>query len=262
MPWRTLKTLADAGIRDAEQLLARAYIVVTRMLIKLDATGLGLVAARRATACVDGIRNPVLAGEAARNLSVLTRKAGRHHEAAEIALNAASDLRGGSGPFVEAQRGLLVMSAGYTVAKLRDKAGMRDLTREAFTVADQLGDGVFLPSHGGGFGTPVVALHLISGYGACGDPAAALKVAGRVQVRALPTVERRARYWTDVAVAYGLWGRRGRCVEALLEAERLAPEETRSRPAVQRLVVELMAQGRTTRELRGLVSRTGAAASR
>jgi hypothetical protein len=74
---------------------------------------------------------------------------------------------------------------------------------------------------------------------------------------ACPAQERRARYYTDVASAFGRWGRRDECIRALLAAEHHAPEETHARPAVKSLVSGLLVSGRTTTELRGLAARVG-----
>lgn len=72
-----------------------------------------------------------------------------------------------------------------------------------------------------------------------------------------PAAERRARYYTDLAAAFGHWGRRDDCFRALLAAECHAPEEVHARPAVRALVYGLLLSGRTTPELRGLAARCG-----
>ncbi|WP_371097126.1 hypothetical protein [Streptomyces sanglieri] len=85
----------------------------------------------------------------------------------------------------------------------------------------------------------------------------ALAAARAVAPHSLPSVERRARYYTDIAAAFGRWGRRDECIRALLAAEHHAPEETHARPAVKSLVSGLLVSGRTTTELRGLAARVG-----
>ncbi len=70
-------------------------------------------------------------------------------------------------------------------------------------------------------------------------------------------MERRARYYTDVARTFGQWGRREDCLSTLLAAERQAPEETHARPAVRDLISGLLVSGRTAPELRGLAARCG-----
>lgn len=234
---------ADAGV------LARSYLLAARLLIKLDESQLGWLAADRAHHHAD---DPVTTAEAARNLSILARKAGWHDQALTIALTAAGDDRlRTAGPGGIAQRGLLIQSAAYTVARSGDRAGMRQLTAEAAAIAAALhGSAVAL--------TPVtVQLHRISAENSTGDPSAALRAAAAIDPAQLPSVERTARYFTDVAVAWERWGRRDECVRALLAAERHAPEETRSRPAVRSLIAGLLASGRITFELRSLAARAG-----
>ena len=88
-----------------------------------------------------------------------------------------------------------------------------------------------------------------------GDPSAAIAAAKTIHPSQLLTVERRTRYYADVARAYGTWDRREEYVKALLAAERIAPEETHTRPTVRDLVSSLLVTGRTSPELRGLAIR-------
>jgi transcriptional regulator with XRE-family HTH domain len=249
----------DGGIpgeRDA--LLAGIYTLTTRMLIKLDDQQLGWMAADRARVLASGGGDPLAVGEAARNLAVLARKAGWHEQAASIALSAAAGpLLAGKSPRLAAERGLLIQSAAYTAARAGDREGMRELTDEAAAVAAQFEGRVLLLDHGGGFTAATVELHRVSAENYAGDPGAAVAAARRVNPAALPTKERRARYWTDTARAYANWGRRDDCVDALLAAEREAPEETHARPAVRDLLSGLLVTGRANRELRGLAARCG-----
>ncbi|MFD0686008.1 helix-turn-helix domain-containing protein [Actinomadura fibrosa] len=236
--------------------LAEAYNLVTRIMIKLGDERLGWVAADRARALAETTGAALAAGEAARNLAVLARRAGWHDQAAQVAVSAAEDeMLHGDDPGRSAERGLLVMSAAYTAAHAGDRAGMRELTRQAAAIAAGLGERVLLREHGGGFGPAAVQLHLISAEYTAGDPAAAVAAARALSPRSLPTVERQARYYTDLARAYGMWERRDQCLQALLAAERIAPDETRARPAVREMVSQLLVSGRTSAQLRGLAAR-------
>lgn len=134
---------------------------------------------------------------------------------------------------------------------------MRELTGEAAAIATQLGGTTLLRDHGGGFSPTTVQLHLISAENSVGDPSTALAAAKAVAPQSLPSTERRARYYTDIAAAYGHWGRRDDCMRALLAAEHHAPQETHARPALKSLVSGLLVSGRTTTELRGLAARVG-----
>ncbi|MFI0738361.1 helix-turn-helix domain-containing protein [Streptomyces sp. NPDC021100] len=249
---------ADGQGVEEDGLLAHSYLLATRMLIKLDEQQLGWMAADRARQAAETTGEPLLVAEAARQLAVLARKADWHDQALSIALTAADHpaLRGGE-PALAAQRGLLVQSAAYTVARAGDAAGMRELTGEAAAIARELGPAAVLRDHGGGFSPVTVQLHLVSAENSAGDPSAALAAAKAVVPGSLPSTERRARYYTDVATALARSGRRDDCIRALLAAEHHAPEETHARPAVKSLVSGLLVSGRTTTELRGLAARVG-----
>lgn len=249
--------LDHSGSAEHHALLAETYLLATRMLIKLDDQQLGWMAADRARSLADTAGQPLLVAEAGRNLAVLARKAGWHTQAASIALAAAGHpTLQGTEPHTTAQRGLLIQSAAYTAAQAGDRAGMRELTAEAAAIAAGLGR-TLLPGHGG-FGTATVQLHLISAEIRAGSPDAAISAALALPPRSLPAIERQARYHSDLATAYGQCGRRNECINSLLAAERLAPEETHSRPAVRALVSGLLVTGRTSPELRGLAARCGA----
>ncbi|WP_406290439.1 XRE family transcriptional regulator [Embleya sp. NBC_00896] len=243
------------ALAEHQALLAEVYVPTTRMLIKLDDTQLGWMAADRARTTAHAGNSPLVAAEAARNLAALARKAGWHEQAMRIALDAADHptLHSPS-PRHAAERGLLIQSAAYTAARAGDREGMRELTDEAAAMAARLG-GIMLRDHGGGFGTSTVALHRISAENAACDPGAAVAAAHTIAPAGLPNVERRCRYHTDVATAYAHGGRRDQSLHALLNAERCSPEETHTRPAVRALVTGLLIGGRTTPELRALATR-------
>jgi transcriptional regulator with XRE-family HTH domain len=236
--------------------LAQIYTLVTRMLIKLDDPQLGWMAADRARVIAGAAADPLITAEAARNLAVLARKAGWHDQATSIALSAADDpgLRGADRHRL-AERGLLIQSAAYTAARHGDRSRARELTDEAAAIAARLRGATLLRDHGGGFSPATVELHRISAEHYVGEPGAALAAARRISPASLPSIERRARYYTDVARASGQAGRRDDCLNALLAAEREAPEEIHARPAIRDLITGLLLSGRTTRELRGLAAR-------
>jgi hypothetical protein len=249
---------ASSGTEQNSTLLAGIYTLTTRLLIKLDDQQLGWMAADRAKVLAAGGGDPLLEAETARNLAVLARKAGWHTQAARIALAAAASPRlRGADPRLAAERGLLIQSAAYTAARDRDQAAMRQLTRQALALAEELGGAIILRDHGGGFTPATVALHLISAENSAGDPGAAVTAAVRLAPASLPTTERQARYWTDTARAYAQWGRRDDCINALLAGEYHAPQDIHARPAVRDLVRSLLITGRTGPDLRGLAQRCG-----
>jgi transcriptional regulator with XRE-family HTH domain len=249
---------ADDDTAETSALLAATYTLATRMLIKLDDQQLGWMAADRAQVIAAGANNPLISAEAARNLAVLARKAGWHAQATSIALTAAASpgLRGAD-PRLAAERGLLIQSAAYTAARAADRDGMRELTSQAAAIAASLDGVALLRDHGGGFTPATVGLHRVSAETHAGDPAAAVTAAIQIAPPSLPTTERRARYWTDTARAYSMWGKREDCIQALLAAEHAAPQEIHNRPAVRDMIRGLLITGRTSPELRGLAQRCG-----
>ncbi len=238
-------------------LLAKAYLLAARMLIKLDEQQLGWMAADRARQFAKAADDVLAVAEAARQAAVLARKAGRYDEALSLALSAADQpgLRR-AGRAGTALRGLLVQSASYTLARRGDRDGMRELTDEAAAIANKISRAT-MPGNQGGFSPLTVQLHRISAENHAGDPRAALDAAHSFPLNALPSVERRSRALADIAVTYDHLGRRIDCVRTLLAAERLAPEEAHARPATKLLISSLLRSGPTSTDLRGLAERSG-----
>ncbi|WDV56653.1 helix-turn-helix transcriptional regulator [Streptomyces coeruleorubidus] len=255
---RLLRAGHQAAGTEHYPVLAHSYLLATRVLIKLNASDLGWMAADRARQLAHAAGAPLAVAEAARQQAVLARQAGWRDQALTLALNAAEDpALGEAGKAGAAQRGLLIQCAAYTVAHQGDQEGMRELTAEAAAIAKSLGHTTHLRDTAGGFSTATVQLHLISAEYKAGDPSAAIAAADALDPKLLPTVERQALYYMDRATAYARWERREECISALLEAERLAPEETHARPAVKAMLSGLLVSGRTTPELRGLAARSG-----
>ncbi|WP_275462319.1 XRE family transcriptional regulator [Streptomyces noursei] len=253
-----LLSTAHAATTPDYLLLSRGYLLATLLLIKLDEQQLGWMAADRARQLANASGDAVAIAESSRQLAVLARKAGWHDQALNLALTAADvpELRAAGAPG-EALRGLLIQSAAYTGARQGDPDGMRELTSEAAAIASGLGAGA---SHVvvGGFSTATIQLHLVSAENSAGDPSRALAAAESIDPTALPSAERRARLYMDMAHAHNKWGHRDACIAGLLAAERCAPQETHARPAVRALVSGLLLSGRTTPDLRGLATRVGA----
>ncbi|WP_129840092.1 XRE family transcriptional regulator [Streptomyces sp. RFCAC02] len=248
---------ADGATAGRHGLLARSYLLATRMLVKMDEQQLGRLAADRARQFAEHAEDVLAVAESARQMAVLARKAGRHREALSLALAGADDpgLRR-AGRAGVALRGLLVQSAAYTLARRGDRDGMRALTDEAAALAQGLVGGNPPRADADGFSPLTVQLHRISAENHAGDPSAALAAARALPLKALPSVERRSRALGDLAVTYDRLGLRDECVRTLLVAERCAPQETRARPATKALVSSLLASGPTTPELRGLALRS------
>lgn len=95
-----------------------------------------------------------------------------------------------------------------------------------------------------------------------GDSGAAIEAARQIDPVAIHLVERRARYWSDVARSFYQWGKPEQCYRALLAAEHASPEEVRYRKPIHQITASLLRHP-TAHALPGLrvfASRTGAPA--
>ncbi|MFC7912517.1 hypothetical protein [Streptomyces sp. NPDC057386] len=91
--------LALSG-RDTDQyaLPAKVYLLATRMLVKLDETPLGWIAADRARQFANAADDALAVAEAARQAAVLARRAGRHNEALSLPPRTSPTCAASAGP--------------------------------------------------------------------------------------------------------------------------------------------------------------------
>jgi hypothetical protein len=111
------------------------------------------------------------------------------------------------------------------------------------------------------FGLANVALHRLAALVRLhrGEAALAyLRTVDTTAIGALP-VERRVTYWLDVAEAHRQAGQPAKSTTALLEAERIAPEEVRCRPSSHQLINNLTATrlGDRSAAIQALAQRAG-----
>ena len=113
------------------------------------------------------------------------------------------------------------------------------------------------------FGPTNVGIHRASVSVELGDAGRAVEQARPIDPSQLPLLERRVHHLLDLAQGFGQWRKDHEALDALLQAERLAPREVHLQPAVQRLVVELLhRERRTTKpQLRELARRVGVLAA-
>jgi hypothetical protein len=229
----------------AHQVLAESYNLSTRVLIKLEASGLEWLSADRALHAARAADNPLTLAESQRLVASVARRGGHHDHAQTLTLAAASHLDlSGARPAPEhlVMYGMLHCSAGYAAARAGDRDRANDLLAEAETTAARLtGDRGRQQAL-----TANVVSHRISAAYLLGDAGTALAYAHRLPLAVIPTTERRARLLVDVAMSYAQWDKPDLAYRTLLTAERTAPDEIRTRNAVRRLVTNLMAAPRQT----------------
>jgi hypothetical protein len=227
--------------------LAELYNTATHILIKLEVGGSGWITAERAAAAARASGDPAVIANVTRNVATLYRRAGRYNTAQTLALDAAEQLPV-AGPAVSLRHlslyGMLLCNAAYAAAQAGDRARANELLDHAQQTATRLGGDH--NAYWTAFGPTNVTSHRISTAIALGDAGTAIDHAATVPPGAIRLPERQSRYWVDVARAYHQWNKPAKCYQALLTAERHAPEEVRSRPIVQTLTTDLLSARRLT----------------
>lgn len=251
----------EVGDPGSAAVVAQAYNLATRALIKLDASGLEWVSADRALHAAAHAEDPLALAEAQRLLGSACRRAGHHNRAQALTLSAAEQLDIGSNhaqPQHLALYGVLMCSAGYAAARAGDHDRAVDLLNEADTTAARLTEH---PAQQRALAANVVS-HRVSAEYVLGNAGTALHHAKNASLGQFPDTERRARFLVDVALCFAQWNKPGRAYQALLTAERTAPGEVRTRATVRRLVTDLLhhPQQATLPGLRELAARTHALA--
>ncbi|MEU1016879.1 XRE family transcriptional regulator [Streptomyces sp. NPDC005898] len=249
---------ADGHPEQATIAVAELYNTATRLCIKLGEDGLAAVTADRALTAALGGPDALVTAEAHRMVSSAWRRQGHYARATDIAVTAAQQLaadRTTNQTERLSVQGDLYATAAYTAAKHGDRHTAQALITEATASADRLGQG--RSARGTTFGPSQVLLHQISVSHLLGNAGQAIEHARHVDVAALPTTERQARYWIDVARAFDQWGKPDRCYRALLAAEKAAPQEVR-RGSVRTMAVGLMRHDRSLPGVRTFAERVGA----
>ncbi len=224
----------------ASSLLADAYISAANLMIKLNDDPLAWAVADRALQAALVGDDPLTVADARRVLATVMRRTGRRERARELLISAANDIepKGDPSPERLSMYGTLLEAAAYTAAVDGSRPMALSLIGEAKEAASRLGRDA---NHRfTAFGPSNVVLHQLSIAQVLGDSGTAIEHARAVRASAIPTAERRGRYWIDVARSYHQWGKSEPCFLALLAAERAAPAEVRYRPPVHRITEDLL----------------------
>lgn len=238
-------------IAAANGRLAEICTLATELMVKLGHDHLAWTTADRALQAAYASGDILTQATARRTWGIVLRRAGRAETAQRLVIDTAAalqpDLR--RGPEYLSVYGSLLSTAAYTAAVDGDRDTARTLIGEAVGAANQLGaDGNHRFT---AFGPTGVGLYRISIARVLGDTGTAIEVARRINPVAIPLVERRARYWSDVARAFAQWGKPEQCYRALLAAEHASPDEVRYRKPIHQITASLL-QHPTAHTLPGL----------
>jgi tetratricopeptide (TPR) repeat protein len=226
---------------ELHALSADAHHVAASVLLKLDDQGLASIAADRSIHAAELSQSPLALGSSARILTHTLMSGGHLERAAQFASSMATQLDRAAGPATPdslSVYGALLLRGAIAAAHHDNRGDALALVDEADQAADRLGaDG---NHHWTAFGPTNVLLHRVNLATTLGDAGTAIDYARRVDLDRVPVVERRAALYVDVARAFNQWGRYEQAYHAIRQAETIAPEEIRSRPAVHRLVADLV----------------------
>jgi transcriptional regulator with XRE-family HTH domain len=245
--------------------LVMVYRLASSTLLKLGCTDVAWMAADRAITAARTTDDMLSLARASRSVARAMTETGQGREAIDVLTGMAHRME----PELADDRrallsfyGMLLLSAQIAAAQQGDADTMLELHREAEVTAHRLGS-----SHTDrvtAFGLTNVALHHLAalvGLHEGGRALEYLRAVDQAAIQAMPR-ERRVNYWLDVAEANRQCGNDGRSVAALLEAERVAPDEVRCRPVAHKLIRglhETAPRGQQAKDLRGLAHRSGLA---
>ncbi|WP_051712194.1 helix-turn-helix domain-containing protein [Streptomyces sp. NRRL S-350] len=234
--------------------VAQLYNIAVRLSIKIGDNNLVAVTSDRALTAARMGGDPLITAEAERMVSSSWRRQGSLARATDIVVVAAENLLAETSVPEAARlatRGDLYATAAYTAAKSGDRSFAHALIKEAADSAAAASR-----ASGRADGVQGVALHELSVHHELGDAGRAIELARTVDPSALPTAERQARFFTDVARAFDQWGKHEHCYRALLAAEEAAPQEVR-RGSVRDLAVGLLRYDRKLPGVRDFAARAG-----
>ncbi|MFG2221038.1 MULTISPECIES: helix-turn-helix domain-containing protein [unclassified Streptomyces] len=250
-------TGAAAERREVLRAAVDLYGLLRSYCRRVDRLDLALMVADRALRAAEDTDDPLRIAAARWNLGhVLHSRPGQEAEAAEVAMSAADEL-GRTLTTVDAVavRGALELVAVVAEARTRRPWAARErLTGRVAPLAEQVGEGNTLWTV---FGRTNTELHAVSVEMTDGDAVEGLRLADRVDVSKLPSMERRFTFGLEVARCYDLRRDDAAVLVHLLELEELAPEDLERSPLARTVTASLVGRARPTlrRQAVGLAER-------
>jgi hypothetical protein len=134
--------------------------------------------------------------------------------------------------------GSLLLRGAIAAAQRDDRRTAHELLAEADDAGQRLGEDLNL--RWTAFGPTNARLHRVNIAVTLGDAGTAIDVARTINLDQITLTERKATFLVDTARAFLQCGKHEKAYLALRAAEQMAPEEITQRPAVHRLVRELI----------------------
>jgi hypothetical protein len=256
-------SLSGDSLLKAQALSADAYHVAASVLLKLDDHGLAWLAADRSMGAAQLSEDPLIMGSSARIITHALMADDHYGAATSTASSYARRL--GSAvknptPDSLSVYGSLLLRGALAGGMAEDRSAAATLLDAAGEAGSQLG--ADYNHRWTAFGPANVLLHRINIAVSLGDAGVAVDQVRKVNIDWLPITERKASFLIDTARAFAQWGKHEKAYQAIRAAEHLAPQEVGGRPAVRRLVGDLLATAPPTvrPHIRDLADRIGAIA--
>jgi transcriptional regulator with XRE-family HTH domain len=247
---------------DTARILIEIYQITASTLRKLGEYSLAWLAGDRGIALAEQVGDPVPAALTAFRVANALVALGRPGPAFDLNISFASRLE----PNIRGEEdmsvyGNAVLQAVMAAAAAGNAMGVRDLIREARSVASRVPDQS--NHHRLSFGPTNVGIHHVSALVSLGEGGLAVETAARIDETGIHAIrrERRANHYVDVARGYSQCGQRDEALEKLLEAEALAPREVNCRPIARGTIENLVqrSRGKPSGALGSLAERAGVA---
>jgi hypothetical protein len=240
--------------------LSDVYAVAAWSLIKADSTVAAWIAVQRSIEAAENAEDVFRVAAATRCLSEVHMRAGHFDDAtrsaflATIHLESARNTGRRQGVTL---RGAALLSGAAASARQGDARAAHAALKAASICADQLGeDRTDLATF---FGPTNVAIHQVAIAVELGDIKTALRHIHTVAVDRLPSVmaERRARFLIDVARTHRGHSDDRAVLDALRQAEQVAPHEVREHRLTHELLHDLLTRERRSSGVREFAARCG-----
>lgn len=222
------------------RLLALTYQAAASVLTKLGETDLAWNAAERGLIAANRADDPAIIASLMRSVAFTVMSTGRVQPAVDLVESGAAYLQ----PFLGAGAadalsvyGTLLLVGSMAAARSNRRDAVRGFLSEADRTAERLGgDRNHLWT---AFGPTNIAIHRVNTAMELGDIQVALQLGPALDTSELP-IERRIRHQLELARAFNLAGRRQDSIDAVLDAERVAPEQIRHHYLSRQLVLTWM----------------------
>ena len=245
---------------QAYALSAEAHHVAASILLKLDDEGLAWLAADRSMQAARLSEDPVTVGSSARIITHALMDDGHFGAATSTASAYAARLDRDVDQHTSdslSVYGSLLLRGAVAAGQRNDRGAVATMLDEAEGAGKRLGGDYNY--RWTAFGPTNVQLHRVNIATFLGDAGQAIAEARRVDLDRIPITERKAALLIDSSRALTQWGKHEKAYEILRAAEQLAPEEVSARPAVHRLLRDLLATSPPSikRQVRGFTTQIG-----